>query len=45
MNDNQLVKQGQPIAKLVPGEYHMALSQAKAAFEQAQARLVQSQAL
>ena len=40
----QLVKQGQPIAKLVPTDYQVALSQAKAAFEQAKARLGQSQA-
>ena len=44
VDDNQLVKQGQPIAKLVPTDYQVALSQAKAAFEQAKARLVQSQA-
>ena len=44
VDDNQLDKQGQPIAKLVPTDYQVALSQAKAAFEQAKARLVQSQA-
>jgi hypothetical protein len=43
-DDDQSVKQGQPIAKLVPIDCQVALSQAEAAFEQAKARLVQSQA-
>ena len=44
VNDNQLVKQGQPIARLDPRDYQVALTQAKASLEQATAQLAQSQA-
>jgi membrane fusion protein, multidrug efflux system len=44
VDDNQFVKQGQPIAKLDPRDYQAALTQAKASFEQAKAQLAQSQA-
>ena len=43
-DDNQLVKQGQPIAKLDPRDFQVALAQAKAGFEQAKAQLAQSRA-
>ena len=42
--DNQLVKQGQPIATLDPRDCQVALAQAKAGFEQAKAQLARSQA-
>jgi membrane fusion protein (multidrug efflux system) len=44
VEDNQLVKQGQPIAKLDPKNFQVALAQAKASLEQARAQLGQSQA-
>jgi membrane fusion protein (multidrug efflux system) len=44
VDDNQLVKQGQPIAKLDPKDFQVALAQAKASLEQAKAQLGQSQA-
>jgi len=44
VDDNQLVKQGQPIAKLDPKDFQVALAQAKASLEQARAQLGQSQA-
>jgi membrane fusion protein (multidrug efflux system) len=44
VGDNQLVKQGQPIARLDPRDYQVALAQAKASFEQAKAQLAQSRA-
>ena len=44
VDDNQLVKQAQPIAKPDPRDYQVALAQAKAGFEQAKAQLAQSQA-
>lgn len=44
VDDNQLVKQGQSIAKLDPRDFQVALAQAKAGFEQAKAQLAQSQA-
>ena len=44
VDDNQLVKQGQPIAKLDPRDRQVALAQAKAGFEQAKAQLARSQA-
>ena len=44
MDDNQLVKQAQPIAKSDSRDYQVALAQAKAGFEQAKAQLAQSQA-
>jgi multidrug efflux pump subunit AcrA (membrane-fusion protein) len=43
-DDNQLVKQGQPIAKLDPRDFQVALAQAKTGFEQAKAQLAQSRA-
>jgi membrane fusion protein, multidrug efflux system len=44
VDDNQLVKQGQPIAKLDPKDFQVALAQAKASLEQARAQLGQSEA-
>jgi membrane fusion protein, multidrug efflux system len=44
VDDNQLVKQGQPIAKLAPKDFQVALAQANASLEQAKAQLGQSQA-
>jgi multidrug efflux pump subunit AcrA (membrane-fusion protein) len=44
VDDNQLVKQAQPIAKPNSRDYQVALAQAKAGFEQAKAQLAQSQA-
>ena len=44
VDDNQLVKQAQPIAKPDSRDYQVALAQAKAGFEQAKAQLAQSQA-
>jgi multidrug efflux pump subunit AcrA (membrane-fusion protein) len=44
LDDNRLVKQGQPMAKPDPRDFQVALSQAKAGFEQAKAQLAQSQA-
>ena len=44
LDDNQLVKQAQPIAKPDSRDYQVALAQAKAGFEQAKAQLAQSQA-
>jgi len=44
VDDNQLLKQGQPIATLDPKDYEVALSQARADLERARAQLSQSQA-
>lgn len=44
VDDNQLVKQGQAIAKLDPRDFEVALTQAQASFKQANAQLAQSQA-
>jgi membrane fusion protein, multidrug efflux system len=44
VDDNQLVKQGDPIAKLDPKDYEVTLTQAKASLQQAQAQLAQSRA-
>ena len=44
LDDNQLVNQGQPIAKLDPRDFRVALAEAKAGFEQAKTQLAQSQA-
>jgi membrane fusion protein (multidrug efflux system) len=44
VDDNQLVKQRQPIAQLDPKDFQVALAQAKASLEQAKAQLGQSQA-
>ena len=44
MDDNQLVKQGEPIARLDPRGYQVALAGAKASLDQAKAQLAQSQA-
>jgi len=44
VDDNQLVKQRDPIAKLDPKDYEVALTQAKASLQQAQAQLAQSRA-
>lgn len=44
VDDDQLVKQGQPIAKLDSRDCHRALAQAKAGFERAKAQFAQSQA-
>jgi len=41
VDDNQLVKQAQPIAKPDSRDYQVALAQAKAGFEQAKAQLAQ----
>ena len=42
VDDNQLVKEGQPIAKLDPKDFQVALAQAKASLEQARAQLGQA---
>ena len=44
VDDNQLVKQGEPIARLDPRDYQVALAGAKASLDQAKAQLAQSQA-
>jgi membrane fusion protein (multidrug efflux system) len=44
VNDNQLVKQGEPIARLDPKDYEVALTQARASLQQAEAQLTQSRA-
>ena len=44
VDDNQLVKQGEPIARLDPRDYQVALAGAKATLDQTKAQLVQSQA-
>jgi multidrug efflux pump subunit AcrA (membrane-fusion protein) len=44
VDDNQLVKQAQPITKPDSRDYQAALAQAKTGFEQAKAQLAQSQA-
>src|SRR5260370_36136747 len=44
VDDNQLVKQAQPIAKPDSRDYRVALAQAKAGFEQAKPQLAHSQA-
>src|SRR6202040_2617927 len=44
VDDNQLLKQGQPIATLDPKDYEVALSHARADLERARAQLSQSQA-
>ena len=44
VDDDQLVKQGQPIAKLGSRDCQVALAQAKAGFERAKAQFAQSQA-
>jgi len=44
VDDNQLVKQGQSIAKVDPRDFQAVLAQAKAGFERAKAQLAQSQA-
>jgi membrane fusion protein, multidrug efflux system len=42
VDDNQLVKQGEPIASLDPKDYQVALTQARASLQQAEAQLAQS---
>jgi membrane fusion protein (multidrug efflux system) len=44
VDDNQLVKQGEPIARLDPKDYQVALTQARASQQQAEAQLTQSRA-
>jgi membrane fusion protein (multidrug efflux system) len=44
VDDNQLVKQGEPIARLDPKDYEVALTQARASLRQAEAQLAQSRA-
>lgn len=44
VDDNQLVKQGQAVAKLDPKDYEVALAQVRADLERARAQLTQSQA-
>ena len=44
VDDDRLVKQGQPIAKLDSRDCQVALAQAKAGFERAKAQFAQSQA-
>jgi len=44
VDDNQLVKKGQPVARLDPRDYEVQLEQARASLEQAQAQLAQSEA-
>jgi membrane fusion protein, multidrug efflux system len=44
VDDNQLVKQGEPIARLDPKDYEVALTQARASLQQAEAQLAQSRA-
>lgn len=44
VDDNQLVKRGQPLARLDPRDYQVQLEQAKARLEQAQAQLAQNEA-
>jgi multidrug efflux pump subunit AcrA (membrane-fusion protein) len=44
MDDDRLIKQGQPIAKLDSRDCQVALAQAKAGFERAKAQFAQSQA-
>jgi membrane fusion protein (multidrug efflux system) len=44
VDDNQLVTQGEPIAKLDPKDYEVALTQARASLRQAEAQLAQSRA-
>jgi membrane fusion protein (multidrug efflux system) len=44
VDDNQVVKQGEPIARLDPRDYQVALAGAKATLDQTKAQLVQSQA-
>jgi membrane fusion protein (multidrug efflux system) len=44
VDDNQLVKQGEPIARLDPKDFQVALTQARASLQQAEAQLAQSRA-
>jgi membrane fusion protein (multidrug efflux system) len=44
VDDNQLVTQAEPIAKLDPKDYEVALTQARASLQQAEAQLAQSRA-
>jgi multidrug efflux pump subunit AcrA (membrane-fusion protein) len=44
VDDDRLVKQGQPIAKLDSRDWQVALARAKAGFERAKAQFAQSQA-
>jgi membrane fusion protein, multidrug efflux system len=44
VDDNQFVKQGEPIARLDPKDYQVALTQARASLRQAEAQLAQSRA-
>jgi membrane fusion protein (multidrug efflux system) len=44
IDDNQLVKAGQPLAKLDPRDFDVQLQQAKASLQQARAQLKQSEA-
>ena len=44
VDDNQLIKQGEPIARLDPKDFQVALTQARASLQQADAQLAQSRA-
>jgi len=44
IDDNQLVKEGDPIARLDPRDYEVALAQARAGYQQAQAQQLQASA-
>jgi membrane fusion protein, multidrug efflux system len=44
IDDNQLVKQGQPLARLEPRDFEVQLHQAEAGLQQFQAQLKQNQA-
>ena len=44
VDDNQIVKSGQPIAKLDPHDFEVALEQANASLEQSRAQFAQSEA-
>jgi membrane fusion protein, multidrug efflux system len=44
VDDNQFVKKGEPIARLDPKDYQVALTQARASLRQAEAQLAQSRA-